>query len=970
MLDTRLTLLRTSSAAMKSFLALCLLCLSNWVSICAPASCIAEAPVETQRQYLSGRDKDNTADWEFFCTGGRKSGTWTTIPVPSNWELLGFGEYNWGGDRPKSCELGKYRHRFSIPADWKGRHVDIVFEGVMTDTEVLMNGELVGPVHQGGFYRFAYDVTEMMLPGEENLLEVNVSKCSADRSVEAAERQADYWVFGGIYRPVYLTSKPPQHIQRVAISAKHDGDFHADVSLARRDAPSRLTGRWIDSDGNAFGQPFSVDVPAGAEAATLSAHAESPLTWTAETPHLYHLKLTLECGERTVHRVTERFGFRTVEVRPGQGVFVNGSAVRLRGVNRHSFWPDSGRCLSEEVCRLDIELMKDMNMNAVRMSHYPPDSYFLDLCDELGLYVIDELCTWQKPTLDTGVARRLVKELVERDVNHPSILFWANGNEGGWNREVDGDYAKHDPQERVVLHPWDNFGGIDTDHYEPYDSVLRKLSNGTLFMSTEVLHGLYDGGGGTGLDDYWRAMRGAPTGVGLFLWALLDEGVVRTDRGGEIDVRGNNAPDGVVGPYREKEGSYHTIKQVWSPIRIEAITEKSELSSGNPIEFRIENDYDFTNLDKCRIKWEWVTLPQPGATSDIGVLSQGEQPAPSVEPREVGTLVLPPLSTNEKAHALRMIALDPGRRVIRSWAWELPPGASTTHQSQRREADSLRVEKDDRHFVIRSKRHRFRFSRDGGQLIDCEVDGSAIGFGSGPQLVYASGGLGETAVPGRATLTEHPEEDMVRITCLDAEGPFTSLTWQVSGDGALTLQYEYQLSGEYDYHGITFSLAEEHVSAVRWLGNGPYRVWKNRQQGGSLGVWESYRSGEKLRWNYPEFKGYFGPIHWTQWQLPTSTMTVDIESPDVWLHNFTPTFPADARTATAAFPEGDVSFMHAISPMGTKFLRADQLGPSGKPNVAEGSYGATLSIRFSKVRGALSKPVSKGIDRVTAPAMQ
>ena len=201
-------------------------------------------------------------------------------------------------------------------------------------------------------------------------------------------------------------------------------------------------------------------------------------------------------------------------------------------------------------------LMKAMNMNAVRCSHYPPNRNFLRACDERGLYVLDELAGWQKPPYETAVGKKLVKEMVTRDVNHPCILFWDNGNEGGWNTELDGEFARYDPQNRPVLHPWAVFSGIDTDHYESYESTQNKLKGPAPYMPTEALHGLYDGGLGAGLADYWAAMRSSPFGAGIFLWVLADEGAVRTDKNGQIDTDGNHAPDGIVGPYHEKGGQF------------------------------------------------------------------------------------------------------------------------------------------------------------------------------------------------------------------------------------------------------------------------------------------------------------------------------------------------------------------------------------------------------------------------------
>jgi hypothetical protein len=318
--------------------------------------------------------------------------------------------------------------------------------------------------------------------------------------------------------------------------------------------------------------------------------------------------VTLKEGKKVLHTVRERFGFRTIEVRKGEGIFLNGKHIVLKGSDRHSFWPTSGRALSRKQCLNDILLMKEMNMNAVRMSHYPPDKYFLDLCDEYGIYVLDELTGWQRPAYDTEVGRKLVKELVIRDVNHPSVLFWDNGNEGGWNTELDGDFAKYDPQKRVVLHPWELFGDIDTDHYEGYESVRNKMKSGNIFMPTEHLHGLYDGGIGAGLDDHWRVMWGNPLNGGMFLWDFADEGVVRTDENCRIDADGNHAPDGILGPFHEKEGSFFTVKEVWSPVYIET---KKELTGDFDGTIPVENRFDFSNLNSCTFRWEMMNYASP-----------------------------------------------------------------------------------------------------------------------------------------------------------------------------------------------------------------------------------------------------------------------------------------------------------------------------------------------------------------------
>ena len=409
-----------------------------------------------------------------------------------------------------------------MPAAWSGRRMFLVFDGVMTDTDAKLNGQSAGPVHQGGFYRFKYEVTPLVNFGGTNRLEVTVAKHSANSSVNGAERSADYWMFGGIFRPVYLQAVPVQFIERVAINAQADGYFSADVYLNGVTNADEVEGQLQTLDGKNFGPPFSAKIDG--EKILIETKAVAPKLWTAETPNLYTAEFRLKRNGEIIHQIHQRFAFRTFEVRDGDGLYLNGQRVILKGVDRHSFWPDSGRCLSETVHRLDINTIKDANMNAVRMSHYPPDEKFLDLCDEIGLYILDELAGWHH-YYDNTVGPPLVHEMVERDVNHPSILFWDNGNEGGFNTNFDDIFTQLDPQHRRVLHPWSAFNGINTGHYLDYDQAVIACEgvpiyyhpNGKVFaatndtakyiyMPTEFQHGLYDGGAGAGMEDYWKVM--------------------------------------------------------------------------------------------------------------------------------------------------------------------------------------------------------------------------------------------------------------------------------------------------------------------------------------------------------------------------------------------------------------------------------------------------------------------------------
>ena len=430
--------------------------LAGWLLLSGLAAA-QPAPLR-QVRYLSGRDNVHTATWDFYCTGGRKSGYWTTIQVPSCWEQQGFGSYNYGRDYKTygknfrfADEQGRYRRRFEVPADWRQKTVRLVFEAAMTDAEVRVNGQLAGPIHQGAFYQFSYDISPLLKYGQANLLEVTVSKMSADASVNNAERLADYWVFGGIFRPVHLDILPRQFIDYAAIDAKASGAFAVNVGLRGLAQATDVQVDILDAAGRVVGTAQG-HAAAADTLVQLRTQVPAPLTWTAETPRRYRARLTLRAGTQVLDQTTTAFGFRTIEVRRGRGIFVNGVQVKMKGTNRHSFWPETGRTLNDSIQLLDVRLIKEMNMNAVRMSHYPPDARFLDLCDSLGLYVLDELAGWQK-AYSTRAGRPLVREMVRRDANHPSIIFWDNGNEGGTNKELDAEFGKYDLSNRPVIHP-------------------------------------------------------------------------------------------------------------------------------------------------------------------------------------------------------------------------------------------------------------------------------------------------------------------------------------------------------------------------------------------------------------------------------------------------------------------------------------------------------------------------------------
>ena len=745
-------------------------------------------------------------------------------------------------------------------------------------------------------------------------------------------------------------------------------------------------------------------------------------------------------------------------MRKGDGLYLNGRKIVIKGVNRHSFRPATGRALDPEDNYADARLIKSMNINTARMSHYPPDPAFLRAADELGLYVIDELSGWQAAH-GTPIGRKLVSEMVPRDVNHPSILFWANGNEGGFNLELDDEYHKYDPQKRPVIHPWAIFGDIDTKHYPNWKLLNERLQGPNLFMPTEFMHALYDGGGAASLDDYWNAMMASPVGVGGVIWALNDEGVVRTDQGNRVDPYGTYGPDGIVGPAHEKEGSYHAVRHIWSPVRLDDAVLDARFDG----RLKVDNRYDFHNLDQVRFGWRLVRYADPSAASTAArILAKGEVSGPRVAARGSGTLDLrlPADWRGRGADALEVTATGPDGGQLWTWTYPAPDLAARAAPADGVAAAgpaTPRVEQVADGWRMAAGAVTASFDA-AGRLLALKNGDRVSGLANGPRLAYARPATGvavawlpfarEDAASGIRRLASAQTASVIEIlpdpdrktayarfkldisadgqtwktvfdasrrrsdgneyrfppqpvlavrlsppvdehgqplafgnvrlghaaqrfpaadgaaarvasgtgngasgrpaAWLEASGGtgLDRVRWTLEADGALRLDYAYRLDGTVQYHGVTFDHPDSAQRSMRWLGQGPYRVWKNRLHGTWLGVHEVVRfdqqPGETFR--YPESQGFFAGVRWARLDSASGALLVSTGQPDGYLRVGTPRI-SHANT-TVEFPAGDLSWLHAIPAIGEKFSGTEVLGPAAAWPVAQGEYRGSLTFRF------------------------
>ena len=930
----------------------------------------AQTLPQTERQYLSGHGCDDTVEWDFFCTDGRNSGRWTKIGVPSCWELQGFGTYQYGisfyGKAfPEGIagEKGMYKYEFEVPEEFRGKQVSLVFEASMTDTEVKVNGRKAGSKHQGAFYRFSYNVTDLLKYGKKNQLEVTVSKESENASVNLAERRADYWNFGGIFRPVFLEVKPAVNFRHIAIDAQMDGSFRANCYTNISGDGMSIRAQILDGKGKKLADT-TVPLKAGSDWTTLQLNVSAPALWTAETPNLYKAQFSLLDKEgKVLHHETETFGFRTIEVRESDGLYVNGVRINVRGVNRHSFRPESGRTLSKAKNIEDVLLMKGMNMNSVRLSHYPADPEFLEACDSLGLYVMDELGGWHGK-YDTPTGVRLIEGMIERDVNHPSIIWWSNGNEKGWNIELDGEFHKYDPQKRPVIHPQGNFSGFETMHYRSYGESQNYMRLPEIFMPTEFLHGLYDGGHGAGLYDYWEMMRKHPRCIGGFLWVLADEGVKRVDMDGFIDNQGNFGADGIVGPHHEKEGSYYTIKQLWSPVQVMNTAIDRNFNG----KLSVENRYDYLNLNTCRFIWQQVKFPSvtDASNTTTRILKQGEVQGSDVAAHGVGVVDIK-TSILPEADALFLTAIDKYGHEL--WRWTFPVD-KLNRETEQFSVSSGRASytETEKGITVKANGRTFVFSKKDGQLKDVSVNNRKISFANGPRFIGARRADrsldqfynhdDEKAKAKDRTYSEFTDAAVFTKLDVKEEGGNLILTanyklgnldkaqWTIHPDGMATLDYTYNFSGVVDLMGICFDYPEEQVLSKRWLGAGPYRVWQNRIHGTQYDIWENdYNDpipGETF--TYPEFKGYFGSVSWMSIRTKEGTISLTNETPDSYIGVYQPRDGRDRLLYT--LPESGISVLNVIPPVRNKVNSTDLCGPSSQPKWVDGSQTGRLVIRF------------------------
>jgi beta-galactosidase/evolved beta-galactosidase subunit alpha len=615
--------------------------------------------------------------------------SWDSVQVPLSWQMAGYGhphytnvQYPFPVDPPRvptENPTGSYRRTFNIPEGWEGCRIFLLFQGVDSAFHVWVNGKEVG-FSKGSRLPAEFDVTRLVHIGT-NTIAVRVYQWSDGTYLE----DQDMWWLSGIFRDVYLVAMPEVHIRDLAVRTDLDSEYKdAELNVAvkvrgaaKQAADYEIEMKLLDTEGEpALAEPVAVTFkvkPSEEVDVTLEAPVENPATWTAETPSLYTLLLILKNAKgKTVEVISNKIGFRSVELKDGN-FRVNGVAIKLKGVNRHEHHPDLGRAVPLEAMVRDLLLMKTHNVNAVRTSHYPDDPRFYDLCDFYGVYVIDEcdlethgfcyLKDWQgnpanDPKWETACLDRM-QRMVERDKNHPCIIFWSLGNEAnfGCNHVAMAKWAKKADPTRLIHYEGDRelkVADVYSMMYPTVEFLIKvgeakvdeaaglygyipntKHSVGRPVVCCEYAHAMGNGPGN--LKEYWETFYKYDRLQGGCIWEWLDHGIrQRTPDGteyfayggdfGDQPNDGNFVVDGLVFPDREPSPGLTEYKKVLEPVEAEAV----DLAAGK---VKLTNRYDFLSLDRLALSWNVM--------ADGKVLQVGTMPIPHIAARQSKGIRIP-----------------------------------------------------------------------------------------------------------------------------------------------------------------------------------------------------------------------------------------------------------------------------------------------------------------------------------------
>lgn len=592
---------------------------------------------------------------------------WKEIPVPSNWEMLGYGTpiytnitYPFKNNPPliqakkgytnetEVNPVGSYRREFSVPEAWDGKEVILHFNGVYSGIYVWINGHKVG-YSEGANNDAEFNITKYVKPGK-NIVAAEVYRWTDVSYIE----DQDMFRLSGIHRDVYVYAIPKLHIRDYFLKSEFDGNdfssvtFKTELSVKNygnaKSQPNIAEVSLIDATGKVvatLSQPIAALKGDAEQKYTLQTKVQNPHLWSAENPYLYTAIVSLKNKDnKETVAMSSKFGFRKIEIK-NRRVYVNNKAIFFKGVNRHDIHPQFGKAVPNESMIEDILLMKRHNINMVRTSHYPNDPKMYAMYDYYGLYIMDEAdlenhgngSISDKPTWKAAYVDR-IERVIERDKNHPSVIFWSLGNEGsnGENFTAMAQRARELDSQRIIHYEGKNeIADIRSQMYPDMRDLVRidQMDEDKPYFFCEYAHSMGNSPGNLG--EYWDYIEKSQRIIGGCVWDWVDQGINKfgepTNKyhyGGDFGDKPNDgdfACNGLTTPERRVTAKLLEAKKVFQYIKMKPLA----LMSGK---IEIENKYDFINLDQFDIAWKVLKdgmKSESGTLSSINLLPDGKQ---------------------------------------------------------------------------------------------------------------------------------------------------------------------------------------------------------------------------------------------------------------------------------------------------------------------------------------------------------
>ena len=856
--------------------------------------------------------------WKFFFADSYKdlpanitdpsvsTDSWNDIKVPGNWEVQGYGvaiytnhgyEFKPRNPQPPSLPeanpVGVYRRDIDIPADWKERDIYLHLAGAKSGVYVYINGQEVG-YSEDSKNPAEFLINKYVKPGK-NVLTLKIFRWSTGSYLECQ----DFWRISGIERDVYLYSQPKAALKDFRITSTLDdsyknGVFALNVDLRNhRPAATNLTLAYelLDAQGKVVATEEKTTYVPVNETRTLSfdKNLTDVHTWTSEHPNLYKLVMTVKEEGKVNEIIPFNVGFRRIEIKPidqkaANGkpyvcLFINGQPLKLKGVNIHEHNPETGHYVTEELMRRDFELMKQHNLNSVRLCHYPQDRRFYELCDEYGLYVYDEANIeshgmyydlrkggslgnnpeWLKPHMDRTI------NMFERNKNYPSVTFWSLGNEAGngynfyqtylWLKEADKNIMQRPVNYERAQWEW------NTDMYVPqYPGAgwledIGKNGSDRPIVPSEYAHAM---GNSTGnLWGQWQAIYKYPNLQGGYIWDWVDQGLLQKDKngreywayGGDFGVNapsdGNFLCNGLVNPDRGLHPAMAEVKYVHQNVGFDAI----DAASGK---FNITNRFYFTNLKKYQIHYSVLAN---GKTVKSGKVSLDIAPQASKEfTVPVNGLKARPGTeyfVNFSVIAVEPEPLIPAGYEIAYDQFRLPVEAE--RNTYKANGPALQTQTQGDELTVSSSKVNFVFNKKSGLVTSYKVDGTEYfkdGFGIQPNFWRApnDNDYGNGA-PKRLHVWKQSSKDFHEATRM--------ATFTPGSDAARKAASKLEVPRI----GVRFRLPAQ-MNNVQYFGRGPEENYIDRNHGTMVGIYQT--TADKMYFNYvrPQENGHHTDTRW------------------------------------------------------------------------------------------------------------